>query len=120
MHSCINGCELAQYDYKEIVLTKPLWLEKIDLKNCDVFIMSDTIEHFIDEEANKIFNMLQKSNVKSVIIKSPLLPSGQTWHNYHGSHVLRLGSNQLKTILGKDYRLVKEISDCFFWVKRGL
>lgn len=113
-------CELAQYDYEEIVLTKPLWLEKIDLKNCDVFIMSDTIEHFSDEEANETFNMLQRFNIKSVIIKSPLNPSGQTWDNYNGSHLLRLGSNHLKAILGKDYRLVKEIFDCFFWIRRGL
>jgi len=111
-------CELTRYDYEETVLTKPLWSAKIDLKNCDIFVMSDTIEHFNDEEAKRIFNMVKEFNVKSIIIKSPLTPNGQTWHNYKGSHLLRLGSNQLKAILAKDYRLVKEISDCFFWVRR--
>jgi hypothetical protein len=113
-------CELAQFDYEEIVLTKPFWLEKINLKNCDVFIMSDSVEHFNDEEAKKIFNIINKYNIKSVIIKSPLNSKGQKWYNYCGSHLLRIGSNQIKKIMKREYRLVKEYDDCFFWVKRDL
>jgi len=110
--------ELSQYNYEQIVLTKHLWLEKIDLKGCDVFIMSDVIEHFTDEEAIKILNMLNALNVKSIIIKSPLSPDGETWDNYFGSHLLRMGSNQLISILGRDYQLKRKYYDCYFWIRR--
>jgi hypothetical protein len=69
---------LSQYNYQEAVLNKPFWLTEIDLGNCEVFIMSDTIEHFTDDEAKRILDFIRSFKVKSIIIKSPLTPNGQT------------------------------------------
>ena len=99
---------LEHFDFGAHVLSAQMWDEFTRIDGYDVFVSSDMIEHLSSQHLRKLFALLIESKIKYLIIQSPLSPHGQTWDNYLGSHVLEMGSDEIKAILGKAYRLMGE------------
>lgn len=99
---------LEKYNYTEHVLSKQVWEEIPDIGMYDVFISSNTIEHINNEQLKLLLNWLMKNKIQYMVLEIPIRPEGQIWDNYYGSHILEMGSNQIKHILESDYQLVKE------------
>lgn len=99
---------LMNYDYYEHVLSKQVWEENINLTEYDIFLSTSTLEHFTNEEFVKILNYLVSNKIKYLVLKIPIAPNGQTWEGARSSHLLTMGSNQMKRLLNKSYTMVVE------------
>lgn len=105
-HKMVAGLE--KYKYREHELSKQLWEEGLDLTKYDVFVASHVLEHIADYEFKKLLAFLNANQIEFLIMDIPIAPNGQTWDGYNGSHVLQLGSNQVKAFLAASHVLVKE------------
>jgi hypothetical protein len=108
-HKMFNGLE--KYHYSEYVLSKQVWQEDLDISKYDIFISSDTLEHFTDEEVRKLITFIVNNKVKYLALKAPILFNGQTWNGAVASHVLNMGTKQIKRLLEVSYELIDEHED---------
>ncbi len=100
---------LSKYKYKEHVLDDQLWLSKnISLRRYDVFLSKNVVEHFSDSEVMKLFKRIDDAQIKYLILRICVTRKGQKWRGYAGSHVLRMGYESIKEILGRSYRILNE------------
>ena len=100
--------DLANYSYREHVLSDQLWNEKLNVRGYDVFASSHTLEHLSDMQVKLLFHYLVSNSIRYLILQLPIQAKGQTWQGYGGAHVLRMGSNQIKKLLTPSYCLVYE------------
>lgn len=99
---------LDRYRYKEQVLTDHLWESKPNIDGSDVFVSTNTLEHFPDDQFQKIIDYVTQKHVSYLVLEIPISENGQEWRGYNGSHMLRMGRNQVKKVLVKNYVLVME------------
>ena len=122
--------EFPEYDWVNFDfhnLTDNLWVLKPEL-DCNLFISCHTIEHFSNREFESLIEYLHELNPKYILLNAPLLPDGQSWHNYFGLHVLTYGTEKVKSLLQEQYELVKKVPYdettlkgwCAFWRKKDL
>lgn len=105
-HVAVQG--LSKFKYKEQVLTDHFWECKPRIDGRDVFVSGDTLEHFSDDQFQKIVDYVTQSQISYLVLKIPIANNGQDWRGYLGSHVLRMGRNQVKKLLLRDYALIME------------
>jgi hypothetical protein len=99
---------LDGFQYKEQVLTDHLWECKPNIDGRDVFVSGDTLEHFPDDQFQKVIDYVTENRVSYLVLKIPISDKGQDWRGCFGSHLLRMGRNQVKKVLVKRYVLVME------------
>jgi hypothetical protein len=60
--------------------------------------------HFIEHLKNDHFDALAKycQGVDYVLFEAPLSANGESWENYHGTHKLNYGWNQVVEVMGKN------------------
>jgi len=95
--------------FTEYILSKELWQTNLDLSKITAFISMHTLEHFSDQEFIELVKYLVHWKVPYLIFQMPIQPEGQTWRNYYGAHVLKMGSTQVKKLLAPHYRLKAEV-----------
>lgn len=99
---------LRAHRYQFYLLQNQLWLINLDLRNYDLFVASDVIEHFSAEELTDLIKYLAKQRIPYLALASPLSEEGQSWKGYNGAHILPWGSNQVKQALEPYYELLLE------------
>jgi hypothetical protein len=110
-HEPVKGLE--NYSYREHVLSRQIWEENLDLSDRDLFISSDTLEHFTDDEFEKIVDYLGMQHIRFLSLKVPIVSGGQRWDGVSASHLLNMGVEEAKERISRYYVL---ISDSFGWL----
>lgn len=105
-HKPVAGLEGKHYRLH--VLSKQIWDEKPDIKPCDVFVSSETLEHFSNHEFQRIMQFITGNNATYLILQVPMLNQPYSWQGEKSAHVLTLTQTNVKTILRKDYELLAE------------
>lgn len=109
-HKPVEGLE--KFQYKEVVLERQFWEdESVNgfLEGSNVFIISDTLEHFADSEVVKIFKKVREAKISLLVLKTQCKEFGQLWHFYNGSHLMQFGRYHLRELLkGFGYECVLE------------
>lgn len=120
--------ELHKYKFSEYVLQQQLWHNLIDLTGFQAFISMHTLEHFSNTEFLEWVDYIFTQNIPHLILQLPVQLEGQSCENYFGSHLLTYGSDKIKELLGKRYKLLSEVPKgvkaedgwCSFWrLKNG-
>lgn len=107
---------LDKFQYKEQVLADQLWECKPNIDAPDVFVSGDTLEHFPDDQFQKIIDFVTQNRISYLVLKIPISDNGQNWRGYFGSHLLHRGRNQVKEMLVKSYVLVTEKRRYTLWL----
>lgn len=99
---------LYRYNYWEYVLSKQIWEECLNIKPCDVFLSSETLEHFSGREVQRILGFITENEAAYLIIQASIKPHPYTWRGEIAAHVLTLTQDNIKIMLRKHYELVFE------------
>lgn len=101
--------ELKARPYKEIILNSHFYDSNPDLFGVDLFLASDTLEHFTDEEVERILKTVAKCSVDYILLKMPIKPDGQDWKGQSAAHLCTLGQEAIKEFLSVlGYKLIRE------------
>jgi hypothetical protein len=105
-HQPVNGLE--HFSYREHVLSSQLWDEHLNLSDRDVFVSGDTLEHFSNDEFEKIIGYLETQRIRYLVLKIPIYPEGQTWNGVSAAHLLTMSVEQAAGVISKFYVLLSE------------
>jgi hypothetical protein len=107
-HNPVN--DLKNYQYAEYVLSAQIWEEGLDLRDRDVFVSVNTLEHFPDNEMREIVEYLSKNRPRYLVLSVPTVFGGLNWNGYFGSHLLEMGKDRVKALLSESYVILMEES----------
>jgi len=97
---------LDRYKYREYVLLQQIWDDGVDISGRDVFVSFDTLEHFPNDEFEKIVLYLSMNRPRFLILKIPILDQGQRWSGKSDSHLLTMGSRRVRELLSSSYEIL--------------
>jgi len=79
--------EAVKLGYQGIAMERQLWDD--DLPPFDIFLSSDTIEHFSDKDAKRILDVgCEKADF--LIMQIDCKPKGASWKGYEGTHKIEM------------------------------
>lgn len=85
-----------------------------------LFLSSHTIEHLSDNDFVQLLDNVI-SHFYYVALEAPLKDKGQTWNNYLGTHILKIGWDEINNRMQeKGYKSYKYNSECYFYQKGNL
>jgi len=111
-----ESVEGLKHNYALYELTDQLWSGLLDINGCDLFVCSHTLEHFSDNDLNKLLLYLFMCNIKYLALSMPIKEEGQDWSGHYSSHLLGVGRRYIRSLLSSKYELLME-DDCWcsFW-----
>lgn len=110
--NCIGKKECFDPRYRIIVPADFVW--KINLPSYDLIVSTHTFEHL---KAIEIEEIIKRHRAKVYLIE---VPHGGNWHNYNGSHILPLNSDQLNALfVAQGYILKWQDKDVRYFELQG-
>jgi len=103
-HVPVDG--LDGYNYTELVLGAPFYM--YGWKSFDVFVSSDTIEHFANEEVDKILSRV--NGIKYLMMEIDIPEHGTDWKDNVSTHVCTYGWEDIDRQLD-NYKIIADLSD---------
>jgi hypothetical protein len=80
----------------------------------DVFVSAHTIEHFSDEHLAQLLDFTK--NIPIVMLEAPISNEGNSWNDYVGTHILKMGWNAINEIMKKNrYEPLQVTEHCWLY-----
>jgi Fe-S-cluster containining protein len=102
--------------FYNIAIGNQFW--DMDLPCFDIFVSSDTIEHFTDEDAKKIFDTAcVRADI--LMLQIDCKPKGASWRGYDGTHIIEMTTEDIIEYLSsKGFVLVERSGIRIFLVSK--
>lgn len=110
--------EAKKRGFTNVAIDRQFW--DLDLPCFDIFVSSDTIEHFSDEHAKKILDSAC-DHADVLMLQIDCKPKGASWKGYNGTHKIEMTIDDIIGYLStKGYLLVERSGIRIFMVRSGM
>ena len=104
--------------FTNIAIWDQFW--ELDIPCHDIFVSSDTIEHFSDEHAKKILETAS-DRTDVLMLQVDCKPKGASWNGYDGTHIIEMTTEDIiEYLTAKGFFLVERSGIRIFMVLEGL
>ncbi len=115
--AAIGKTVMTDKRYKAHLQNSPTWFRRPRTEQFDVCVSAHMIEHLSDAHLIELLDWI--SGIPTVMFEAPISDGENNWHNYYGTHILKMGWNRINDEMqarGYDFDRINQ--HCFIYRKK--